>query len=145
MSPQPNNRGYYLIRLRKKGTKNGSMYCVHRLIATVFIPNPDNLPCVNHKNGIKTDNRVDNLEWCTYRDNLIHSVNVLHADRNRKRKVQVKCQETGKTYSSYAEAAQDTGVAASNISAAANRLVKKDGKGNYYVSKSAGGYHWALV
>lgn len=63
---QPHTNGYLQIVLVRKNL------FIHRLVAEAFIPNPDNLPEVNHKNGRKTDNRVDNLEWCTSQENHLH-------------------------------------------------------------------------
>ena len=63
--------GYLRCTLKYKNVQ------VHRVIAKKYIPNPENKPCVNHKNGVKDDNRIDNLEWVTYSENERHSYDVL--------------------------------------------------------------------
>jgi len=63
------SREYY--KLRKNGV-NHTIY-VHKAVASTFIPNPDNLPQVNHKDGNPLNNHVSNLEWCTAKQNVIHA------------------------------------------------------------------------
>ena len=65
--PHNNGNGYLYVGLWKKG--KCKRFGVHRLVAEAFIPNPQNLPCVNHKNELKDDNRVENLEWCDHKYN----------------------------------------------------------------------------
>lgn len=103
-TPVFGNAGYQQIILYKGNV--GKMLQVHRIVASAFIPNPDRLPTVNHKNGIKTDNRAENLEWCSYSDNNLHAINVLGKKIHGK---MVMCIETGITYSSVAVAAKEAG------------------------------------
>ena len=63
--------GYHEVLLSENGKTN--QYRVHRLVAETFLPNPSNLPCVNHKDGNKLNNHISNLEWCTKSENIKHS------------------------------------------------------------------------
>lgn len=69
LKPHLDSRGYYLM-VGLNRNKHPHHKNVHRLVAEAFIPNPNNYPCVNHKDECKTNNNVDNLEWCTYEYNM---------------------------------------------------------------------------
>lgn len=91
LKTQIQNCGYELCHLTNNGSRKA--FTVHRLVAKSFIPNPDNKPQVNHKNGIKTDNSVKNLEWVDLKENMRHAfdtglmVNNIKRGRRRMREI----------------------------------------------------------
>lgn len=117
------------------GVGHGKRVAVHRLVAATFIPNPRNLPQVNHKNFDRTDNRVENLEWCTNGENSLHSMYNKEDSRLR------PCVSltTGKRYKSQAEAARDIGDSQSNVSRSCRSGGKRSVKGHRFVYAACGG------
>lgn len=130
----PDLKGYLNVYLYIDGKKKTKK--VHRLVAGTFIPNPAGKPQVNHIDGNKQNNRVENLEWCTNSENQIHSYRVIGNENHGGDglKTPVICVEMNKTYCSVRAAARDTGVCVSNISRACQKK-----------RKAAGGFHWNYV
>lgn len=122
-------QGYNIVHLRKNG--KGKVWPVHRLVAKTFIPNPNGYGCVNHKNRDKKDNRVENLEWCSF----AYNINYEHRDvgENSFRVVQ-QMDKRGRIigeFSSIIEASKTTGVKDYCISSCVRG-----------VTRTAGGYMW---
>ena len=139
LKPAKNNKGYLRVGLCKQGKRK--MYLVHRLVTSAFIENPNNLPQVNHKDEDKTNNAVENLEFCDAKYNNNYGTrNIRAAESNTNNPKQVKqgkqvlCLETNKIYPSLKEVQRQTGFAKSNISNACNGKLKQ-----------AYGYHWVFL
>lgn len=128
--------GYIIVNLCLNGVKITEK--VHRLVAQKYIPNPDNLPEVNHIDGDKTNNNDWNLEWCDNSYNKIHAYKTgLRRSRkgeyNKPTKKVLQINSDGKLvkeFGSYAEAERFTGIGNAFISVRAN------------TNKTAGGYYW---
>ena len=113
--------GYATTYLYKNNNKTS--FSVHRLVAEAFIPNPDSLPQVNHKDENKLNNCVDNLEWCTSKYNVNYSV-----------AKPVLCVETGMAYNSMTEACDKNNINITLLCRVCNSEKYK-----------AGGYHWKFL
>ena len=116
---------YYSVGLCKNGKVR--FIRVHRLVAQAFIPNPENLPQINHKDENKLNNNVENLEWCTIQYN--NTYNDHNKKINAKKRKPVICIETGVIYHSITEAEKSTKC--KHISDVCLGIRNK-----------AGGYHW---
>lgn len=139
MRPRPDEDGYLRIGLTAKGKKS-KLLAVHRLVAEAFIPNPNNLPVVNHKDGNKQNNNVENLEWCTVYENNRHAIETglkgPESYKNagqvtkEKRSMKVRCIETNMEYSSMIEAERQLNLWWGSVSESVNK------------GKSVHGYHF---
>lgn len=127
--------GYLYANLWKNG--HGKNLLVHRLVAEAFIPNPNNLGTINHKDEVKTNNTVSNLEWMSKKDNLNYGTRNKRIAEANSKQVQMFDKQTGElltTFPSNNEAERATGVAHQSI-----------GKCCLGKLKSAGGYIWRYV
>jgi len=123
----PDARGYSRFKINDITIK------VHRLVAQTFIPNPEGKKFVNHKNGIKTDNRSENLEWVTNKENMEHAVKNGYYKNNHsvvweEKKRKVACYNDDgiyKEFDSLQEASRQMGLFASNIHHALSGKIKK--------------------
>lgn len=127
--------GYFRIPLIKGGRGSVRHFLVHRLVAETFIPNPDNLPMVNHKDENKKNNRVDNLEWCDNDYNIHYGTGIKRRSQNQKKQVE-QIDSNGNVvalHEGVVEASIATGIERSSIGKCCNGMKHR---------KTAGGYRW---
>lgn len=130
LKPALDGAGYLIVYLRKD--KKSIRFHVHRLVAQVFVNG--NGSDVNHKNGAKTDNRADNLEWCSRSENVKHATRVLGVGKTRKIAQYDRRGNYMKTWANAYEVQENLGINHGNINSCVNKH-----------RKTAGGYRWEAV
>jgi len=124
---------YYFVQLGN-GKRNNTHF-IHKLVAKSFIPNPNAKPYINHINGIKTDNRIENLEWCTAQENTIHGwrtglMTSQRCEKSTSSKTTIQFTLLGdkiKEWVCAAEAARELSIHKGNISRACRGELKQYG------------------
>jgi hypothetical protein len=129
---QSDSYGYHVTNLNKE--KKRKEHKVHRLLSQAFIPNPFNKPYINHIDGDKQNNNLNNLEWCTPKENMVHSAENNLNNRNKAVEKYGTNGDLVKVYYSIREASRDSGVCNGSISKACKGKLE-----------TAGGYRWKLV
>lgn len=143
LKPIMTNKGYYRVVLSVCDVRK--QYNIHRLVAMAFVPNPNNYPCVNHKDETRTNNNANNLEWCTYK----YNTNYGHCLEKRKTRrscksfqkpvKQMKNGEVIKVYESIAQAVREL-----NLGEYADSNITQTCKITRW-HKSAYGFEWEYV
>ena len=130
LKPKARRDGYLTVNIYKNAVcKN---YYIHRVVSTAFLPNPDNKPQVNHLSEEKTDNSVENLEWCTAKENVNYGTGIQRG--HEKLGKPILCIELNQIFPSVTDAARQLSLSKGNLgSVLAGRR------------KSAGGYHFEYV
>lgn len=125
-------KGYYFVNLKKNS--HNEIKRIHRLVAEAFIENPNKFPCINHIDGNKQNNHIDNLEWCSYKHNINEAFRLglnryTHKENfkyeNKKKIIQYDLNfNIVKKWESICEAARKTNISQSNISRCCNNKQK---------------------
>lgn len=128
LKPQTSKKNGYVYQMLYNEGKQ-KLLRLHRVVATAFLPNPDNLPQVNHKNGDKTDNRVENLEWCTQEENMLHAFRtglekpsdkqkraIAETNKAKRKAVIFKSEKYSQIFESVSKASEVTGLSTTTIS-----------------------------
>lgn len=142
LKPSKHHYGYLQVSLLRNG--NQKPVWIHSLVAQSFIPNPDKFPCVNHKDECKTNNMVDNLEWCDIAYNNAHGTRVERLSKTQRndpkkskqvKQIDCKSGQTLAIFPSIAEASRQTNISEENIRSVAKSKPH---------CLTAGGYKWAF-